>query len=51
MVKCKNCGKMIDPLEIFPNNLCVDCHEKKFNEELKKTGILPKPNFMRGLKY
>ena len=46
MSKCSKCGKRIDPLEVFPNNVCIDCHEKKFNAELKKTGILPKPDFM-----
>ena len=44
-MKCSKCKKNIHPLEVFPNNLCVDCHEKKFNAELKKTGILPKPDF------
>lgn len=25
-MKCKGCGKGIDPLEVFPGNVCLDCH-------------------------
>jgi len=45
MTKCKKCGKNIDPLEVFSGGICVDCYEKKFNKEILKTGILPKPDF------
>ena len=46
MPKCTNCGKKMDPLEVFPGGICVDCHEKKFDKELERTGKLPKPNFL-----
>ena len=36
----------MDPLEVFPGGICVDCHEKKFDKELERTGKLPKPNFL-----
>ena len=48
-IKCSDCGKNIDKLEVFPGNRCVDCHETKFDEEVKRTGRLPKPDFTRTL--
>jgi len=42
---CNKCGKKIDPLEVFPGGICVDCHEEMFDRELERTGILPKPDF------
>jgi len=35
-MKCSKCNKTIDSLEIFPNDLCIDCYEKNYN---KKTEI------------
>ena len=23
---CTKCGKVIDPLEVFPNGLCLECY-------------------------
>jgi len=39
IIKCKQCGKEIDALEVFPKGICIDCHEKQFNinAEWKKT--------------
>lgn len=51
MIKCSKCKKNIDPLEVFPNGLCVDCYEKQFNEQVKRTGKLPKPDFLRALRF
>ena len=46
-VRCSKCNKKTHPLEIFSEGECLKCHEKKFNEELKKNGgILPKPGFI-----
>ena len=45
MTKCKKCRKKMNTLDLFSGNLCVDCYEKKFDEDLKKTGILPRPDF------
>lgn len=45
MAKCKKCKRNIDPLEVFSGGLCVNCYENQFDQELKKTGIMPKPNF------
>ena len=45
--KCSRCGKEMHPLEIFPGNLCVDCYEENYNKEVKKTGVLPRPDFTR----
>jgi len=47
--KCSKCGKKVGYLEMFPNNVCINCYEKSFNENLKRTGILPKPDFMRAI--
>ena len=49
MAKCVKCKKEIPYLEGFPNGLCMSCYEKNFNEKLKKTGVLPKPDFARAL--
>ena len=27
MITCTKCGKTIDRLEVFPNNLCLDCYK------------------------
>ena len=27
-MKCADCGKLVDPLEIFPKDRCLDCHAK-----------------------
>jgi len=44
-IKCSGCGKEIDKLETFSGNRCVDCFEKDYNKQVKKTGTLPKPDF------
>ena len=44
-VKCKTCKKNIDQLSVFSGGICVDCYEKQYNKNLKKTGIIPKPDF------
>lgn len=45
---CKKCNAKIDPLAVFPGGICLACHEKKFNAELKKNGgILPRPDFTK----
>jgi len=46
-IKCSKCNKKIDPLEVFPNTLCVDCYEKILDNDFKKTGILEKPDFIK----
>jgi hypothetical protein len=40
--KCKKCGKKIDQLDVFPEGLCVDCHEEKYNEQEKNAGFWEK---------
>jgi DNA-directed RNA polymerase subunit RPC12/RpoP len=27
-MKCADCGKTVDPLDIFPKDRCLDCHAK-----------------------
>lgn len=29
---CRKCNKNIDPLELFPGQICFDCHANKFKE-------------------
>ena len=43
---CRQCGNQVDPLTVFPGGICLACHEKKFNAELARTGILPRPSFI-----
>lgn len=46
IVKCKTCGESINWLAVFPGGICAECHEIKFNKEVKKnSGILPRPDF------
>lgn len=26
MITCTNCTQPVDPLEVFPNNLCLTCY-------------------------
>lgn len=28
MTKCQDCGSEVDPLELFPNDRCLNCHSK-----------------------
>ena len=36
----------MDDLAVFPGQICINCHEKKFNEMVaKNNGVLPRPNF------
>lgn len=47
-VKCTKCGKEISELAVFPNGICLECYEKKFDAELKRNkGVLPKPDFSK----
>lgn len=37
-IKCSECGKKMDKIDVFPQGLCMDCHGKKFDaQERKKT--------------
>lgn len=29
-ITCHDCGKQVDPLEVFPKGRCLACHEKHF---------------------
>ena len=42
MQKCTKCGGDIHPLEVFPGNICLNCHEKQ-----EKNKPLEKPNFTK----
>jgi hypothetical protein len=49
-VPCKKCKKMIDPLAVFPGGICLDCHAKKFDAQVRANGgILPRPDFVSTL--
>ena len=45
--KCSGCGKEVAPIDMFSGNRCVDCFEKDYDKELKRTGNMPKPDFSR----
>ncbi len=45
-IKCKKCNNLIDILAVFLGGICLNCHEIKFNAQVKfNNGILPRPNF------
>lgn len=45
-VICKTCGATIDPLAVFPGGICLACHEKKFDAQVRANGgRLPVPDF------
>jgi len=47
---CRKCSKNIDPLEVFPGKICLDCHAKKFEDQVRRNGNrLPKPNFTKAI--
>lgn len=45
MSACKACKAPTDPLAMFPGGICLRCHEVKFDRELARTGIMPRPDF------
>jgi hypothetical protein len=49
MHTCKQCGAVVDALAVFPGGICLACHERKFNAELARTGILPRPDFIAAI--
>ena len=49
-MKCKACGSEIDELAVFPGGICLACHEKRFDAELRRNGgILPRPDFIAAI--
>ena len=38
---CTNCKKQTHPLEVFPGQICLDCHEVKMAKE-----PITKPDFV-----
>lgn len=47
-VKCSNCKKDTDNIDIFPGGLCPDCYEKKMSKV--PTHMLGKPDFVGAIK-
>lgn len=45
MNTCKACQTPTEPLAMFPGGICLRCHAIRFDRELARTGILPRPNF------
>jgi len=51
LVACRKCGTMTDELAIFPGKICLDCHSKRFDEQVRKNGgILPRPDFSKAVR-
>ena len=49
-IKCKSCGAKIDQLAVFPGGICINCHEKRFNDQVRcNGGILPRPDFTKAM--
>ncbi len=45
-VNCTKCGCSMHHLDKFPGGICIACHAKKFDAQVRKDGgRLPKPNF------
>ena len=50
-VTCKACKASIDPLAVFPGGICVACHSKRFDAQVKRNGgVLPRPDFAAAVK-
>lgn len=47
-IKCSECNKKLDYLDVFPLNKCCDCFEKVLIAQEKK-GIFQKPDFIGAL--
>ena len=47
---CKCCGKATDELCVFPGGICLECYERRFDAEVKRTGRLPVPDFKRAVR-
>jgi hypothetical protein len=45
LVACKDCGKMIDEIAVFPRGRCVECHAAIWDKV--PVHQLPKPEFGR----
>jgi anaerobic ribonucleoside-triphosphate reductase len=50
MSTCKDCGKQVEEMEVFPGPLCLACHARKFDAEVARTGRLPRPDFIKAVK-
>lgn len=46
MTQCKQCGKMIDELEVFSGQICIDCYEANFDQLSEEE---KKPDFTKTL--
>lgn len=44
--KCSKCQKEVETIDLFPQNLCVDCYEAEYN---KMTEEEKRPNFIKAL--
>lgn len=39
LVKCTGCAAMVDPLELFPKNRCLDCYSASQDAEDMVAGM------------
>jgi hypothetical protein len=47
-IYCKKCKREIEPLDVFPNGLCVNCNWKIL--EKKPLSEIPMPDFKKTIK-
>ena len=45
-MECTKCNKKIDKLDVFPNNICLECYEVEYE---KLTAEEKKPDFTKTL--
>jgi hypothetical protein len=42
MVTCSKCGKLVDPLEVFPKRRCLECHAEEWRPSAEDFGGMVK---------
>lgn len=47
---CIDCDRTIDYLADFPGPRCLDCHARRFDQQVRVTGALPQPDFKKAVK-
>lgn len=50
-INCTNCGAGIHPLEVFPDNYCLNCHAERWERAPKPTAEEVKKMFRDSINF